>query len=91
MSEPRSLDERRALLAQVLQTQLVPGTRIESQTDTQVVLVFGRRPNHILHFLIGFLTCGVWWVVWLILAMTQNERRRLLTVDEYGNVASRDY
>jgi hypothetical protein len=34
--------------------------------------VLGRRdtPNHILHFLISFFTCGLWVVAWIILAVS---------------------
>lgn len=34
-------------------------------------LVLGRRdmPNHILHFLITFLTCGLWVIPWIVLSV----------------------
>lgn len=35
--------------------------------------------NHLLHFFLGFLTCGFWWVVWMILAvMAEQERKEYL-------------
>jgi len=76
------INERRNRLA---------GMRIESQTDTSAVLVFGSTPNHVLHFLIGVFTLGLWWIVWLIIALTNRERRRMITVDEDGHVGSQDY
>ncbi len=50
------------------------------------VLVYGRQVNHILHFLLGFVTFFLWWLVWLFLAITGGEKRRVVTVDEYGNI-----
>lgn len=87
----RSLEERRIILARAIQTQIRNDMRIESQADSQAVLVFGKTPNHLLHFFIGLFTLGFWWVIWLILAITHKERRRLILVDEKGIVSSRDY
>lgn len=28
-----------------------------------------QTPNHVLHFLIAFFTCGFWLIVWLMLSM----------------------
>jgi hypothetical protein len=97
--DPRALGERRALsqsereaiLGRALQSHLNPTARIESQGSGQAVIVFGSKPNHLLHFLIGVFTCGAWWIVWLILALTQKESRRLISVDEFGEVTTRDF
>lgn len=35
---------------------------------------------------VGLLTCGAWWIVWLFLAISGGEFRRMVTVDEFGNV-----
>jgi len=81
-----SLEERRALLAQAIPGYVGQGYRLESQTDTMATLVIGRRVNHLLHFFIGIFTLGFWWIVWLIMAIAGGERRRMLTVDDYGSV-----
>jgi hypothetical protein len=86
-----SLEQRRNILARAIQTQLIYKPRIESQSDTQAVLVFGKPPNHLLHFLIGLFTLGVWWIVWLVLALSNKETRRMISVDEYGAMTSQDY
>lgn len=78
--------ERKALLANTLQGQVASGSRIESQGDFQAVVVKGHRVNHLLHFLIGLLTLGIWWLVWLVLAITGGEKRQMITVDQFGNV-----
>jgi len=64
-AEPESLD---ALIA--------VGWRIESESSDYTFLVRGQRVNHVLHFLIGLFTLGVWWIVWLILASRGGEERR---------------
>ena len=58
MNEQKTLEERKALLAQRVAAAVGLGARIESQSETMAVLVTGRRVNHILHFLIGFPTLG---------------------------------
>lgn len=88
---PASLEARRYALQYAIHSQLPFAPRIESQTDTAAVLVFGRRPNHVLHFLIGLFTFGAWWLIWLLLSVTQREQRRMIDVDEYGRVSSRDF
>ena len=87
----KSGDERRMILAKQIERQVTPDMRIESRGDFQAVLVYGSKPNHLLHFLIGVFTIGLWWIVWLILALTSRVSRRLITVDEYGVARARDY
>lgn len=88
MTQGISTEERRARLMAVVQAEVVRGARIESQTDTLAVIVHGRRVNHLLHFLIGILTVGAWWVVWLLLAILGGEKRYVIAVDDYGNVST---
>lgn len=78
--------ERKALLANTLQGQVANGARIESQGDFQAVVVRGHRVNHLLHFLIGLITLGIWWLVWIVIAITGGEKRQMITVDQFGNV-----
>src|SRR6266516_3177488 len=61
------------------------GYRVESQSDSQAVIVRGHRPNHLLHMLLTILTAGFWGLfVWLPIAIFGGERRRVLTVDGGG-------
>lgn len=87
---PMSLDQRRAVLAQSLAGIVHTGARVESQTDTQAVVVVGRTPNHVLHLLLTLVTCGAWGIVWVVLALTGRERRSTVLVDEWGFVHRRD-
>jgi hypothetical protein len=82
----RSLDERKAILAQQLQSGVARGFRIESQSDYQAVLVEGKPVNHVLHAIITIFSCGLWGIVWIIMAITGGEKREMIVVDEFGNV-----
>ena len=83
----KTTEQRKELLAQQIAGQIRSGRRVESQSDYQAAIVYGRRVNHILHFLLGFVTFGLWWLVWIMLAVGGGERRELVTVDELGNVS----
>lgn len=39
------------------------------------VLARQETPNHVLHFLIAFFTCGLWLIVWLLLTAMQDPWR----------------
>ncbi len=64
-----------------------PGMRVESQTAHQAVCVYGQNANHILHLLLFLFTCGLWIIVWALMAMGSGEHRVTVTVDPYGNVS----
>lgn len=61
------------------------GWRVESQTDFQAVMVTGQPVNHVLHLLLTILTCGLWALVWLILAGNGGEQRKVVWIDPYGH------
>jgi hypothetical protein len=66
------------------------GYRIESRTSTQIVYVSGKGVNHLLHFFIGLLTIGVWWLfVWLPLGIFGGEKRRIVTFQVDGTLSDR--
>src|ERR1700759_2047508 len=82
----RSADERKAILAQQLQTAAARGRRIESQSEFQAVLVEGQPVNNVLHAILTIFTWLLWGIVWIVLAITGGEKRELVVVDEFGNV-----
>lgn len=45
------------------------GYRVESQTPTQAVVVYGKKVNHILHLILSVLTLGLWLIVWLLVGI----------------------
>lgn len=82
-----SNDERTERLAGNVASLVAQGYRVESQTPHQAILVKGRRPNHLLHLILGIVTISLWWLfVWLPLILFGGEKRRVITVDVYGNV-----
>ena len=83
-AERKTLEERRAILAQVVMRATALGARIESQSDTMAVLVEGKSVNHILHLILTIVTFGFWAIVWIILAITGGEKRQTITVDVFG-------
>lgn len=82
----RTADERKVILSQQLQTAAARGLRIESQSDFQAVLVEGKPVNHVLHAILTIFTCLLWGIVWAIVAATGGEKRKMVVVDEFGNV-----
>ena len=52
------------------------GWRIEAETERDVVIVRSHRVNHLLHFIVGLFTLGLWWIVWIIIAIFGGEKRR---------------
>jgi hypothetical protein len=85
----KSMTERQDLLAQAIASEVAAsGARVESQTGAMAVMVHGRPVNHVLHFLLGFVTMGIWWLVWAMMLMFGGERRLIVQVDKYGNISS---
>jgi len=62
--------------------------RVESVTPYSAVVVHGQKVNHVLHLLISVLLCGIWLPVWLVIALTGGEKRRVISVDACGNVTT---
>jgi hypothetical protein len=75
-----------ASLAGEVSQRIQLGYRVESTLPGQVVMVRGRRPNHILHLLLSVVTLGWWLIVWLIVAASAKESRTVLTVNPDGSV-----
>jgi hypothetical protein len=83
----KSADERKESLARLVTAQLAGGSRVESGSDYQAVLVRGHRPNNILHLILTLCTLGLWGVVWIAVAAIGGEKRSVASVDEWGNSA----
>jgi hypothetical protein len=45
----------------------------------------GKPINNVLHLILTVLTAGLWAIVWIILALTNRQKRISLTVDPFGN------
>lgn len=59
---------------------------VEAQTPTQVVMVKGHRPNHVLHLILSIITLGLWLIVWLILSIASGEKRKTISVSADGRL-----
>jgi serine/threonine protein kinase len=79
-------DQRADLLNIAVAREVAMGARVESHTTYQAVVVYGSNPPHIVFALLSIFTCGLFLIVWLIVAATQHERRVSLLVDPYGNI-----
>ena len=84
-TERKDSDYRKQLLSRQVASMLSQGRRVESQSDYQAVLVYGPRPNHILHFIITLFTLGFWGIIWIALALMGGEKREIVQVDEWGS------
>ena len=84
--EPRERTdaERIELLRNFVIKQVANGASIELQDDFSAVLVWGKKPNHILHLLLSLVTFGIWIIIWILVAMTSGETRRLYKIDKFG-------
>jgi hypothetical protein len=65
------------------------GYKLEYRHGNTAVIAFGKRPNHILHLILTLITFGLWGIIWLILAATGGEKRRLLVLETDGSVSYR--
>jgi hypothetical protein len=80
----KSLDERKRILARQVQMAVARGGRIESQTDETAVICYGQPINHTLHLILSLCTCGIWYLVWLVMGLTKGVKREMITVDDFG-------
>ena len=82
----KSSEERKQALEAFTIGKVSQGWRIEGQTEYAVVLAFGKKPNHILHFLLCIPTFGFWLIVWIILGMTMTIQHRTFQVNDFGQI-----
>jgi hypothetical protein len=79
-------EERKAALDRVLQQRGAAGWRIETRSDFQATIARGKRISHALHLILTLVTAGLWSLVWIGVAIRGGVKRRMVTIDEYGNV-----
>ena len=86
----KSPEERKKLLEDHIISQVSQGYKLNTQTDFFVVLEKGKKPNHMMHFLLCFPTIGIWILVWMILTLNSGYRRKTFEITEYGVIVERD-
>lgn len=79
-----TMEQRSVALDSAVSRASMGGGRLVSRGQTEAVFEFGEKPNHVLHAIISFLSCGLWLFVWLLIAATSSVVRRTVLVDEYG-------
>ncbi len=77
-------EEIKKLLDVFAINKISQGWRLIAQTEQGVVLEFGKKPNHILHFLLCIPTFGFWIIVWILLSMSMTIKRRTFVINENG-------
>ena len=80
----KSTEDVKQMLETFTIKQVAQGWRVNAQTDKMVVLEYGKKPNHILHFLLCFPTLGLWLIVWILLSMSMTIKRKTFVVNEFG-------
>jgi hypothetical protein len=86
-SPAKSAEERKANLDRRLSQSASQGWRIENRSDFQATIAKGKPIHHILHLILTIITAGLWAIVWILLAIFGGVKRRLLTIDEFGNIS----
>jgi hypothetical protein len=84
--EKLTLEERSEILNRAILEYTAKRWRVVSQSPTQAQLARGKNTNHVLHLLLTLITLGVWLVVWIPLMIFGGEERKLLSVNEYGQM-----
>ncbi|MFF1925671.1 hypothetical protein ACFVW8_34490 [Streptomyces sp. NPDC058221] len=85
---PPDAMQRALILDWAVSQRIASGWRVESRSETQVVMVRGRPLNHVLHVVLTVFSCFLWGVVWLVLGVTNKVERIVLTVDAMGDIVS---
>jgi hypothetical protein len=79
--------QRQMYLQQHIAQCVANGGHVETVLGPyDVVIVWGKPPNHILHALLSIFTVGLWLPFWLLIGLTQKETRKTRHVTEWGQV-----
>ena len=79
-------EDRQAQLALRISREVADGWRVESQAPLSATLVKGKSVNHVLHIILSILSLGFWFFFYIPYWLIRKERRKVLTVDAYGNI-----
>ncbi len=89
-SESITPQERLERLSQIVSTRTLQGWTVvdRNEREAYAVLDLAAKPvNHVLHAIITIFTCGVWAIVWIVLALTYRKQKRVrISIDAYGNL-----
>lgn len=87
-SQTATPDQRKAALARAVQHEVASGGRVESQTDYNAIIRYGKKTNHVLHLILTIVTFTAWALVWIGVAIYNITQRETISleVDDYGNI-----
>ena len=81
---------RKERLSNYLSNKTLQGWNIIDRNDqdfTAVIVLPGKKVNHLLHFLIFVLTCCVWGIAWIIIYVNRKKEQRIrVSVDNSGRL-----
>jgi len=84
---PRTIEERKDLLARYVIQQASKGWKLVAQTDFQAVMSYKTRTAHLLHFLLSALTFGIWIFFWIFITLARNKGyQETYSIDNFGNI-----
>lgn len=85
---PRSAEDRKQGLDHYLVKLLAihSDAQILIRTDHEATVRSGKRPNHILHFLLCIPTFGFWVIIWILISLTNKVKTGAVSIDEFGNI-----
>jgi hypothetical protein len=88
LATPVPAPERRGILMKAVEDQVIAnGASVVFDGRRGVVLGYRRRPSPgLLDLLLVLVTFGLWFVAMILRALAVEERRVLLTVDDWGHV-----
>jgi len=86
MEQQVSAEERKRKVADQIRMEVTRGARVESQGDFDAVVATGKEVNHTVHLIATIFTCGIWGLVWLVIALTGGVKRKMVSVDAYGQL-----
>lgn len=78
--------DRTAILQAVLVQYTGSNVQVVAQSPYSATLVNRANPQHVLHLILTLLTCGLWLLVWLIVAASTHDTTMRVFVDEQGKV-----
>lgn len=83
-------DEKFQRFSNIISTKTMQGFMVADRNDKALVAVLvkpGEKVNHLLHFLISAISCGIWLFVWAFLAFIKAKEQRVrISIDNAGNV-----
>ncbi len=79
-------EDRQSQLALRISREVADGWRVESQAPLSATLVKGKSVNHVLHIILSIVSFGFWLFFYIPYWLLRREKRKVITVDPYGNI-----